>query len=60
MRSAQKLYNEWSVVATKLQTRNCLNEISRRQKNRSRVPDGRLTPGETGRLTVGRKLTATT
>jgi hypothetical protein len=36
---------------TKLQTRNCLKEISRRKKNWSQVPDGRLT--------VGRKLTAT-
>jgi hypothetical protein len=44
---------------TKLQTRNCLQEISRRTKNWSQVPDGRLTPGQTGRLTVGRKLTAT-
>jgi hypothetical protein len=42
---------------TKLQTRNCLKEISRRKKNWSQVPDGRLTPGQTGRLTVGRKLT---
>jgi hypothetical protein len=45
--------------ATKLQTRNCINEISRGKKNWSQVPDGRLTPGQTGRLTVGRKLTAT-
>jgi hypothetical protein len=45
--------------ATKLQTGNCLKEISRRKKNWSQVPDGRLTPGQTGRLTVGRKLTAT-
>jgi hypothetical protein len=45
--------------ATKLQTRNCLKEISRRKKNWSRVPDGRLTPGQTGRLTVGRNLAAT-
>jgi hypothetical protein len=45
--------------ATKLQTRNCLKEISRRKKNWSQVPDGRLTPGQTDRLTVGRKLTAT-
>jgi hypothetical protein len=45
--------------ATKLQTRNCLKEISRRKQNWSQVPDGRLTPGQTGRLTVGRKLTAT-
>jgi hypothetical protein len=44
---------------TKLQTRNCLQEISRRKKNLSQVPDGRLTPGQTGRLTVGRKLTVT-
>jgi hypothetical protein len=45
--------------ATKLQTRNYLKEISRRKKNWSQVPDGRLTPGQTGRLTVGHKLTAT-
>jgi hypothetical protein len=44
--------------ATKLQTRNCLKEISRRKKNWSQVPDGRLTPGQTGRLTVGRKSSA--
>jgi hypothetical protein len=43
--------------ATKLQTRNCLKEISRRKKNWLQVPDGRLTPGQTGRLTVGCKLT---
>jgi hypothetical protein len=43
--------------ATKLQTRNCLKEISWRKKNWSQVPDGRLTPGQTGRLTVGVKLT---
>jgi hypothetical protein len=30
-----------------------------RKKNWSQVPDGRLTPGQTGRLTVGRKLTST-
>jgi hypothetical protein len=45
-------------VATKLQTRNCLKEISRRKKNWSQVLDGRLTPGRTVRLSVGRKLTA--
>jgi hypothetical protein len=28
-------------------------------KNWSKVPDGRLTPRQTGRLTVGRKLTST-
>jgi hypothetical protein len=44
--------------ATTLQTRNCLKEISWRKKNWSQVADGRLTPGQTGRLTVGRKLTA--
>jgi hypothetical protein len=37
----------------------CLKEISRRKKNWLQVPDGRLTPGQTGRLTVGRKLTST-
>jgi hypothetical protein len=37
----------------------CLKEISRKMKNWSQVPDGRLTPGQTGRLTVGRKLTST-
>jgi hypothetical protein len=36
-----------------------LKEISRRKKNLSWVPDGRLTPRKTGRLTVGRKLTST-
>jgi hypothetical protein len=45
--------------ATKLQTPSCLKEISRRKKNWSRVPDGRLTPRQTGRLTVGSKLTST-
>jgi hypothetical protein len=44
--------------ATKLQTRNCL-KISRRKKNWSQVPEGHLTPGQTGWLTVGRQLTAT-
>jgi hypothetical protein len=44
---------------TKLQTHNCLKEISKRKKNWSQDPDGRLTPGQTGRLTVGRKLIAT-
>jgi hypothetical protein len=45
--------------ATKLQTHSLLKEISRRKKNWSQVPDGRLTPGQTGRLIVGRKLPAT-
>jgi hypothetical protein len=45
--------------ATKLQTRNCLKEISRRKKNWSQVPDACLTPGQTGRLIVGHKLRAT-
>jgi hypothetical protein len=45
--------------ATKLQTCNCIKEISRRKKNWSQVPDGRLTPGQAGRLTVGHKLIAT-
>jgi hypothetical protein len=45
--------------ATKLQIRNCPKEISRRKKNWSQFPDGRLPPGQIGRLTVGRKLTAT-
>jgi hypothetical protein len=44
--------------ATLLQTHKCLTEISRRMKNWSQVPDGRLTPGQTDRLTVGHKLTA--
>jgi hypothetical protein len=44
--------------ATKLHTRN-LKEISRRKKNWAHIPDGRLTPRQTGRLTVGRKLTLT-
>jgi hypothetical protein len=43
--------------ATKQQSRSCLKEISWRKKNWSNVPDGCLTPGQTGRLTVGRKLT---
>jgi hypothetical protein len=45
--------------ATKQQRRSCLRKISWRRKNWSRVPDGRLIPGRTGRLTVGRKLTST-
>jgi hypothetical protein len=45
--------------ATILQSLNCLKEISRRKKNWPQVPDGRMTTGQTGRLTVGRKLTAT-
>jgi hypothetical protein len=44
--------------ATKYQRRSCLKEISRRKRNWSRVPDGRLTPRQVGRLTVGRKLTS--
>jgi hypothetical protein len=44
--------------ATKQQSRSCLRKISWRRKNWSQVPDGRLTPGRTGRLTVGRKLTS--
>jgi hypothetical protein len=43
----------------KLQTCNGLNKISRRKKNCSQVPDGCPTPGQTGLLTVGRKLTST-
>jgi hypothetical protein len=42
---------------TNLQNQKCLKEISKRKRNWSQVPDGRLTPGQTGRLTVGRKLT---
>jgi hypothetical protein len=45
--------------ATKQQSRSCLQKISWRKKNWSKVPDGRLTPGQTGRLNVGRKLTST-
>jgi hypothetical protein len=30
-----------------------------KKKNWSRVPDGCLTPGQTGRLTVGRNMTLT-
>jgi hypothetical protein len=45
--------------ATKLQTHNCLKKISRRKKNWSQVPDGRLTPGQTGRLTVSCNVTST-
>jgi hypothetical protein len=44
--------------ATKLQIRNCLKEISRRKKIWPQLPDGRLISEQTGRLTVGRKLTA--
>jgi hypothetical protein len=33
--------------------------MSRRMKNWSRVPDGRLTPRWTGRLIVGRNVTLT-
>jgi hypothetical protein len=43
--------------ATNLQSSECLKEISRRKINWSQVPDGRLTPRQTGQLTVGRKLT---
>jgi hypothetical protein len=42
------------------QTSNCLKMIKeRREKNWSRVPDGCLTPGGTGRLTAGRNITLT-
>jgi hypothetical protein len=47
------------VGASKKQSRSCLQEISWQKKNWSQVPDGRLTTGQTGRLTVGRKLTST-
>jgi hypothetical protein len=42
--------------ATKEQTRSCLKEISSRKKIWSRVPDGRLTPRQTDRLTFGLKF----
>jgi hypothetical protein len=45
--------------ATKQQSRICLQKISWQKKNWSKVPDGRLTPGQTARLNVGRKLTST-
>jgi hypothetical protein len=45
--------------AEKLQKRNCPKNISMRKKNWSRLPDGRLTPRLTGRLTVGRNVTST-
>jgi hypothetical protein len=45
--------------ALKYQTSNCLKKISSRKKNCLPVPDGCLTPRQTGRLTVGRKLTST-
>jgi hypothetical protein len=45
--------------ATNLQTRKYLKKISRWKKNWSQVPNGRLTPEHTDRLTVGRKLTLT-
>jgi hypothetical protein len=38
---------------------NIKKKISRGKKNWSWVPDGRLTPRQTGRLTVGRNLTST-
>jgi hypothetical protein len=42
------------------QTRNCpKNNQRKNRKNWSRVPDGCLTPGRTGRLTVGRNVTLT-
>jgi hypothetical protein len=41
------------------QTRNCLKIIEREGKDWSRVPNGCLTPGQTGRLTVGRNITLT-
>jgi hypothetical protein len=44
---------------TNLQTRKCLKEILRRNKNWSQVPDGRLAPGQTGRLIIGRNVTLT-
>jgi hypothetical protein len=34
-------------------------DFKEKEKLVTRVPDGRLTPGQTGRLTVGRKLTST-
>jgi hypothetical protein len=45
--------------ASKQYTRNCLKEISKRKKNWSWVPDGRLTPRQIGRLTVSRNVTST-
>jgi hypothetical protein len=45
--------------ATKKRTVTVLKKISRGKKNRSWVPDGRLTPGRTGRLIVGRNETLT-
>jgi hypothetical protein len=46
-------------TGVKQQSRSCLQKISWRKKNWSKVPDVRLTPGLTGRLNVGRKLTST-
>jgi hypothetical protein len=37
----------------------CFNIISVKEKNWSRVPDGGVIPGQTGRLTIGRKITLT-
>jgi hypothetical protein len=42
------------------QTRNCLKNNQRENENNwSRLPDGRLTPGRTGRLAVRRNITLT-
>jgi hypothetical protein len=46
------------VLAALITNRNCLKEISRGKKNWSQVTYGRLKPGQTGRVTDGRKLTA--
>jgi hypothetical protein len=41
----------------KFVTHNCLKIISSEKKNWSQVPDGGLTPGQTGRPTVSHKMT---
>jgi hypothetical protein len=45
--------------ATTYQIVTVYKKISRRKKNWSRVPDGRLTPRRTGRLIIGRNVTLT-
>jgi hypothetical protein len=45
--------------APQQQTHNCLKIINERGKNWSRVPDGCLTPRQTGRLTIGHSMTLT-
>jgi hypothetical protein len=51
------LPSEWALQNNKPST--AWKKISRRKRNWSRVPDGRLTAIRTGRLTVGSNLTST-